>query len=537
MRYIFIFFSLFFFNKLISQSLAINTDGSTASSSALLDVKSTSKGLLLPRMTKAQKNAIASPATGLLVFQTGPDSIGFQYYNGTQWLWLNPAESNDWKTTGNAGTDTAVNFIGTTDNEPLRFKQGNIRMGQLDINNANYYFGKGTGVKSNSSGFGSVGIGDSSLANATSGDNNTAIGRNSLNTITSGSNNTAIGYLADAGSATLSNTTAIGAFAQADASNTLVLGSINNVNGATSNVNVGIGISSPKASLHVRKASSGSIATMSNRTMVIEDSTTSYVQLLNPNDEQTGIFSGNTSTLQRSGILFNADSSISLRTGNSSTNRVFVERGGQVGIANSAPEAQLHISFGGKLPNAKYAGNGTAIFENNDIGNARIQFMSKSTSDFAIFSGTDSTFFRSGITFTADSAIGFGAGGCCDYDLFVAKNHFVGINTNTPTAQLDARGTYKLGTNGTINSALIKRTVNIIVGSIPANGELDVIVAVTNVATNAAISITPSDDLPAGIIIAWSRVSSAGNIKVRFRNLTGSAINPANIDYYISAVQ
>ncbi|MBL0182314.1 MAG: hypothetical protein IPP96_08455 [Chitinophagaceae bacterium] len=537
MKYIFSLFLLFFCNKAISQSLSINTDGSTANTSALLDVKSTTKGLLLPRMTKAQKNAITTPATGLLVYQTSPDSVGFHYYNGTTWLWLNPLESNDWKTTGNVGTDTAVNFIGTTDNEPLRFKQSNIRMGQLDINNANYYFGKGAGVKSNSSAFRSVGFGDSSLANATSGDNNTAIGSNALNIITSGSNNTAIGYLSDAGSATLSNTTAIGAFAQADASNSLVLGSINSVNGATANVNVGIGISSPKASLHVRKASSGSIASISNRTLVIEDSTTSYVQLLNPNDEQTGIFSGNTSTLQRSGILFNADSSISLRTGNSSTNRVFVERTGQVGIANSAPEAQLHVSFGGKLPNAKYAGNGTAIFENNGIGSARIQFMNLSTTDFTIFSGTDSTFSRSSITFTPDSAIGFGAGGCCDYDLFVAKNDFVGINTTTPVAHLDDNGTFKLGTNGTINSALIQDVVNVNVGSVPANGELDVIVPLANVATTAAVSVSPSADLPSGIIIAWARVSSSGNIKIRYRNLTGGAIDPAAINYYISAVQ
>ncbi|MBK6380898.1 MAG: hypothetical protein IPF72_14900 [Chitinophagaceae bacterium] len=38
-----------------AQSLAINTDGSTAAPSALLDIKSTGKGVLVPRMSKAQK--------------------------------------------------------------------------------------------------------------------------------------------------------------------------------------------------------------------------------------------------------------------------------------------------------------------------------------------------------------------------------------------------------------------------------------------------------------------------------------------------
>ena len=69
---------------LYAQSFAINTDGSTASSSAMLDIKSNNKGLLIPRLTKVQKNAITLPAAGLLIYQAGPDSIGFYYYQGGQ---------------------------------------------------------------------------------------------------------------------------------------------------------------------------------------------------------------------------------------------------------------------------------------------------------------------------------------------------------------------------------------------------------------------------------------------------------------------
>ncbi|HEX2683086.1 MAG TPA: hypothetical protein VHL77_04105, partial [Ferruginibacter sp.] len=71
-----------------AQSLAINTDGSAADASAMLDVKSSVKGLLIPRVTKTEKQAIATPATGLLIFQSGPDSIGFYYYNGASWDWV-----------------------------------------------------------------------------------------------------------------------------------------------------------------------------------------------------------------------------------------------------------------------------------------------------------------------------------------------------------------------------------------------------------------------------------------------------------------
>ena len=56
-------------------------------SSAQLDVSSTTKGLLTPRMTAAQRTAIASPAAGLLVYQTDGTS-GFYYYNGSAWTAL-----------------------------------------------------------------------------------------------------------------------------------------------------------------------------------------------------------------------------------------------------------------------------------------------------------------------------------------------------------------------------------------------------------------------------------------------------------------
>lgn len=62
--------------------VAINTDGTTPDNSAMLDVKSTIRGLLAPRMTLAQRNAIVTPATGLLVFQTN-DIPGYYYNAGT----------------------------------------------------------------------------------------------------------------------------------------------------------------------------------------------------------------------------------------------------------------------------------------------------------------------------------------------------------------------------------------------------------------------------------------------------------------------
>ncbi len=84
-----------FSTKSISQSLAINNDGSTADVSAILDIKSTSKGLLVPRVSSTA--SITSPATGLLVYVT-TGTIGFYYNTGTAavpaWKQLLPADGN-----------------------------------------------------------------------------------------------------------------------------------------------------------------------------------------------------------------------------------------------------------------------------------------------------------------------------------------------------------------------------------------------------------------------------------------------------------
>lgn len=69
--------------KCIAQSVAINTDNSDADASAILDVKSISKGVLFPRMTTAQRNAISTPASGLLVYDT--DVANFFFFDGSVW--------------------------------------------------------------------------------------------------------------------------------------------------------------------------------------------------------------------------------------------------------------------------------------------------------------------------------------------------------------------------------------------------------------------------------------------------------------------
>lgn len=78
-----------------AQSIGIGT--STPDASAQLDVSSTTKGMLTPRMTFVQRNAITTPAAGLIVYQTDLVS-GFYYYNGAAWTQLNTGNNANYFT-------------------------------------------------------------------------------------------------------------------------------------------------------------------------------------------------------------------------------------------------------------------------------------------------------------------------------------------------------------------------------------------------------------------------------------------------------
>jgi hypothetical protein len=62
--------------------VGINNVGAAPHASAMLDISSTNRGLLVPRMTMAQRNAIVTPATGLMIFQTD-NTPGYFYNAGT----------------------------------------------------------------------------------------------------------------------------------------------------------------------------------------------------------------------------------------------------------------------------------------------------------------------------------------------------------------------------------------------------------------------------------------------------------------------
>jgi hypothetical protein len=113
MKNYFIFLFTFFCINVFSQGVAINTDGSNPDATSILDVKSTSKGILIPRMTQSERNSISSPTTSLMIYQTD-NTPGFYYYNGTSWVkWSTITES-----TYTPGTGISISSNTITNTSP-----------------------------------------------------------------------------------------------------------------------------------------------------------------------------------------------------------------------------------------------------------------------------------------------------------------------------------------------------------------------------------------------------------------------------------
>ena len=82
MKHLFTLLAAVLFTATTFAQVGINT--SSPHESAALDIVSTTGGLLVPRMTAAQRDAITSAATGLMIYQTD-GTAGFYYYNGSSW--------------------------------------------------------------------------------------------------------------------------------------------------------------------------------------------------------------------------------------------------------------------------------------------------------------------------------------------------------------------------------------------------------------------------------------------------------------------
>ncbi|GGG07829.1 hypothetical protein GCM10011344_05480 [Dokdonia pacifica] len=231
----------------------------TTNPKAILDIlasnsttPSATDGMLIPRISNFPSTNPVADQQSMLVYltvaRTGVNisgtpqdyGVGFYYWDNTipNWVAINPDESADWKTTGNADAISGTHFIGTTNNQEVDFRVNNKFVGRLtelgqfelqsddlslfigfeageayDPDNTasehNTFIGYQAG-KATNSGRDNVAVGTLSLTKSTSGDFNTAVGDETLENNTTGSRNTALGNDALRQNSTGGNNTAIG---------------------------------------------------------------------------------------------------------------------------------------------------------------------------------------------------------------------------------------------------------------------------------------------------------------------------------------
>lgn len=244
-------------------------------------------GFIAPRVKgselKAKDSNYAADQTGAIVYvtealaianvtpkTTNVTSIGYYYFDGAIWVKFNPevTVSNDWHITGNAGTDQETNFIGTTDNQSLRFKVNNVKSGWIgkdasDNTSLGYNSLTGSSFSTPGSARNNVAIGMNTLSSATSAFtwSNIAIGNNALKNATDPRYNVAIGDNAQINTTTARNNVSVGVTSLGSATTgglntavggtalaTLTTGAANNAFGLTAlqnvisgNANIGIG--------------------------------------------------------------------------------------------------------------------------------------------------------------------------------------------------------------------------------------------------------------------------------------------------------
>ncbi len=303
-----------FFLLFISLRAQVGIGTTTPDTSALLEVQSTSKGLLIPRValqSTTDVTTIAAPATGLLVYNTAAQNdvlTGFYYWEGS-WKPLLAAAygGTAWALNGNIAA--SGNFLGTTNFNPLNIKVNNTLAGKIHPNGGISLGMNATAHDSNSLAIGTgatatanveaVAIGPSSIAGAyratalgyganASANNTLAAGYNAsasayqsmalgMNASATQNNGTAVGYGAGASayqatalgteaSASGQSATAIGFQATATQANSIILGSAANASNK-----VGIGTNTPDERLHVNGSFKLTDGTQANGHILVSD--------------------------------------------------------------------------------------------------------------------------------------------------------------------------------------------------------------------------------------------------------------------------
>ncbi|MBL7740755.1 MAG: tail fiber domain-containing protein [Chitinophagaceae bacterium] len=204
---IFGFILLSFYLGYSQNNVGIGT--SSPNASAKVDISSNNSGLLIPRMTTGTIGTVGNPAKGLMILDTALNQLMVNMGTSASPNWQTIVFKSGWSLGGNSNINPANQFIGTTDNQPLRFRINNVKGGEIDPVTLSTFWGRGAGqnnftgrsnvaigvdaLRSNQYGHNIIAVGDSALFNS-AGFANTAVGSKVLYSNSSGSANMGIGY-------------------------------------------------------------------------------------------------------------------------------------------------------------------------------------------------------------------------------------------------------------------------------------------------------------------------------------------------------
>ncbi|MFM2268710.1 MAG: hypothetical protein RL757_2151 [Bacteroidota bacterium] len=138
------FITLVFSNTVFAQ-LKLGDNPGTINPSAVLEMETTNKGLLLPRVTLTSTTTFAplsAHIAGMTVYNTataGDVTPGYYYNDGTKWVKLS---GSAWSLTGNTATNWQNNYLGTSDLQSLRFRTNNAQRMMIDSTFGNVGIGR-----------------------------------------------------------------------------------------------------------------------------------------------------------------------------------------------------------------------------------------------------------------------------------------------------------------------------------------------------------------------------------------------------------
>jgi hypothetical protein len=371
----------------------------------------TASGIGALRSNTSGNNNTAIGQTALAGNTTGVDNTATGYFT----LFFNTTGINN---TANGSYALSNNTTGDS----------NTAVGLASLsNNTTGNHNTATGLSAlslNTTGIENTANGSVALLLNSTGNYNSAFGRLAMITNTTGSENSSFGTFSDVASVNLLNATAIGARAVVGASNSLVLGSINGVKGATSGVNVGIGTTTPLDKLHVV----GNIRMVDGNQaagkVLISDANGTASWQPNSATNAWGL-AGNTATTPATNFIGTTDNqSLAFRTNN--IERMSILNTGNVGIGITNPSRNLQVTA-----NSASTTNGQLYIQQSGAGDALMHIGNTGGRHYNLGLDTSENSFKIGTSATIATAV---TGSTL---MTLLPTGELGVGTTTPDRKLE----------------------------------------------------------------------------------------------------